>query len=246
MALAVWPVWRWYVMRTVDGSDEPCGVIALATFLAIRLRERGSSSLRERDFMAPAVLIGLYVATFHYLSPLPRAIIAASAFASLLRGRTVIAESGLIALSLPVIATLQFYAGYPLRLIAAEGSALVLRALDLSVTREGSSLHWRGETIMVDGPCSGVRMLWVGLYLAAALASWTRLDNRRSTLLFAVAFVVVVFANVLRAALLFFKETCVVILPEWTHSGVGVLVFAGAALLILRMASRPEPQPSCA
>jgi hypothetical protein len=152
MALAVWPVWRWYALRTIDGSDEPCGVLALATLAGVWWRDRSRQRLEPAQFIAPAVLLAIYALTFHALTPLPRAMIAVAAFGSLLRGRSVVAQCGLLGLSLPVIATVQFYLGYPLRLVAAEGSALMLRALDFAVTREGSSLHWRGETIMVDAP----------------------------------------------------------------------------------------------
>jgi exosortase/archaeosortase family protein len=246
MALAVWPVWRWYALRTIDGSDEPCGVLALATLAAICRRDRSQQRLEPTQFIAPALLLVVYALTFHTLTPLPRAMIAAAAFGSLFRGRTVVAQCGLLALSLPVIATVQFYLGFPLRVVAAEGSGIMLRALDFAVTRDGSSLFWRGETIMVDAPCSGVRMLWFGLYLAAVLACWSRLSNLRSALLFAAAFVLVIGANVIRATALFFKETGVVALPEWTHSGIGVGIFGLAALVILRLAATRENQPCCA
>ena len=29
--VAFWPVWRWYGERITDGSDEPWGIVALAT-----------------------------------------------------------------------------------------------------------------------------------------------------------------------------------------------------------------------
>lgn len=246
MALALWPVWRWYALRTIDGSDEPCGVLALASFAAVWWRDRGTLRLEPKHFITPAALLAIYALTFHALTPLPRAIIAAAAFGSLFRGRTVIAQFGLLGLSLPVLATVQFYLGYPLRIVAAEGSALILHALDFAVTREGSSLHWRGETIMVDAPCSGVRMLWCGLYLAAALACWSRLNNVRTLLLFIAAFTLVLGANVIRATALFFKETGIVALPEWTHSAIGLGIFGLAALLILRLAATRENQPCCA
>ena len=247
MALAVWPVWRWYALRTMDGSDEPCGLLALATLVFVSLRNGVRLPAEEKQLIAPAILLGVYVVTFTSLSPLPRAIIAVAALAVLfLRGRTAVAHWGLLALSLPVIATVQFYAGYPLRIVAAEGSAIALRALEFDIMREGTTLHWRGETIMVDAPCSGVRMLWFGLYLAASLACWSRLGNIRSLLLFGLAFLLVIAANVVRATALFFKEAGVVGVPEWTHAGVGLLVFAAAALLIARMATKPGVQTSCA
>jgi exosortase/archaeosortase family protein len=247
MALAVWPVWRWYALRTIDGSDEPCGLLAFATLAIMAIRNGVRLPVDQNRFVAPAVMLVVYAVTFTSLSPLPRAMIAVAAFGVLLlRGRMAVAHWGLLALSLPVIATVQFYAGYPLRIIAAEGSAAALRALEFAVTREGTTLHWRGETIMVDAPCSGVRMLWFGLYLAASVACWSRLGNVRSLLLFAAAFVLVIGANVVRATALFFKEANVVALPDWTHGAIGLLVFTGAALLIVRLAGTAEVRTPCA
>ena len=247
MALAVWPVWRWYALRTMDGSDEPCGLLALATLIAVAIRNGVRIPVDEKQFVAPAALLVIYALTFAHLSPLPRAIIAVGAFGVLfLRGRMAVAHCGLLALSLPVIATVQFYAGYPLRVVAAEGSTAALRALGFAVLREGTTLHWRGETIMVDAPCSGVRMLWFGLYLAASIACWSRLGNLRSVLFFAATFVLVIAANVVRATALFFKEAGVVALPDWTHGAIGLLVFTGAALLIVRIAGKAEIRTSCA
>ena len=246
LALAVWPVWRWYALRTIDGSDEPCGLLALGTLAVVWWRDRKMHRLEPKHFIGPAILLAIYGLTFHQLTPLPRAMIAAAAFGTLYHGRSGVAHCSLLALSLPVIATVQFYLGYPLRLVAAEGSALMLRALDFGVTREGSSLHWRGETIMVDAPCSGVRMLWLGLYLAAVLACWSRLNNVRSAVVLTAAFVLVVGANVIRATALFFKESGIVALPAWTHGAIGLGIFGLAALLILRLAAPQEKQPCCA
>lgn len=247
MLLAVWPVWHWYARRMTDRSDEPWGLLALATLVVVTIRNGVRLPNEEKQFLWPAVLLGLYVLTFRLSTSLPRAMLAMAAFGLLLfRGRTMIANGGLLALSLPVIATAQFYFGYPLRILAAEVSARTLSALHFVVTREGSLLHWRGETIMVDAPCSGVRMLWFGLYLAATIAAWNKLNNLRSALLFAGALVLVIGANVIRATALFFKEAQIVSLPEWTHAGIGVALFAVAALLIVRLGKAKEAKPCCA
>jgi len=246
MALAVWPVWRWYVLRMTDGGDEPCGLLALAPLAATAVRNGLRFPEQEKQFIAPAMLLAIYTVMFNTLSPLPRALLVMAAFALLFfRRETLVGNAGLLVLSLPVIATVQFYLGYPLRVLAAEASVLTLRALQFGVTREGSLLHWRGESILVDAPCSGVRMLWFGLYLAAAIASWTKLSNTRSAVLFAIALVLVITANVVRAALLFFKEARIVALPEWTHAAVGVVVFGCAALAIARLAQGREAR-TCA
>jgi exosortase/archaeosortase family protein len=244
MILGMWPVWRWYVLRSIDGSDEPWGLFALATLIALAVRNGFTLPTTTRRFIAPAILLSIYVLTFRSLSPLPRAIIAVAALGALcFPQRTAVAHGALLALSLPIIASVQFYFGYPLRVLAAEASVAALRLLDFDVTREGSLLHWRGETIMVDAPCGGVRMLWVGFYLAASIAVWSRLDNLRALILFAATAVLVIGANAVRATLLFFKEAGIVAMPEWTHAGIGVIMFAVAALIIVRCAQFPEVKP---
>lgn len=246
LILATWPVWRWYALRTMDGSDEPWGLLALATLIALAFRSGIRLPNDDKRFVWPAIVLAIYLLTFRCLSPFPRAVVAAAAFGVLFfSGRNLVAHAGLLALSLPMIATAQFYLGYPLRLLAAEATVATLRAFHFEVTREGSLLHWRGETIMVDAPCSGVRMLWVGLYLAGSVAVWARLDNLRAMILFATAVVLVIGANVVRSTMLFFKESGVIPVPEWVHVGIGALTFAGATILILHLAGSLKPRPCC-
>ncbi len=241
LALAAWPVWRWYVQRTVDGSDEPYGLLALAALLLVVWRRGGLTEPTRSRWIGAATFLGVYVATFGVLSPLPRALLAVAAFATLyVPARHAVSYSALLGLSLPVVATAQFYLGYPLRILAGGVSVSVLRLLGFVVTQEGTLLHWKGEAIMVDAPCSGVRMLWVGLYLTGCLAAWRGLDNRRALVLFAIAFPLIIAANAIRAAALFFKEARIVVLPDWTHTAIGVAIFAAAALLIMRLARKPE------
>ena len=83
------------------------------------------------------------------------------------RGAAVIA---LFVLSLPLIASLQFYAGYPLRAMTAEGATQLLNLFGFDVARSGVAMSWEGRTILVDAPCSWVRMLWTASFLACALA----------------------------------------------------------------------------
>lgn len=99
--------------------------------------------------------------------------------------------------------------------------------------------------LLADAPCSGVRMLWFGLFLAALIAAWGRLGNVRSAALLFAALALVIGANVIRATILFFKEAGIVALPEWTHAGIGLLIFAAAAALIARLAQPKEARPCC-
>src|SRR5262249_56914005 len=79
--------------------------------------------------------------------------------------RPPVAFWGLVALALPVLPSLQFTLGYPMRVVSATLSVGLLQAHGLMVARQGTFLVWRGELIQFDAPCSGVNMLWAGLLL---------------------------------------------------------------------------------
>jgi exosortase/archaeosortase family protein len=149
----------------------------------------------------------------------------------------------LLVLSLPVIATLQFYLGYPLRLATTLLCVPLLRLGGLHVTAAGTALHWANETVIVDAPCSGIHMLWSGLFLAATLACWQRLDTRGSFRLLRQASLAVFVANTLRATALFCIEAKVWPSPSWAHEGVGLMLFGAAAIAIF-FASETTPSQS--
>lgn len=246
LGAATWPAWRWYVLRITDGSDEPWGVLALLTMLALRMRAGWGAGLRESHFLLPALLLAGYAAAYPFLVPLLRAVVAMGAFGLLLlRGQGASGLWGLLGLhllSLPIMATLQFYLGSPLRILAAQASATLLRLCGFGVVREGTLLHWKGETVMMDVPCSGVHMLWAGLFLAMTLAALYRCNAIRTALAAGAASGIVIGANVLRATALFFKEAHLVSLPEWTHAGIGLLVFGAGAWAILLLMERLQPR----
>ncbi len=239
-ALAFWPVARWYVARVAQGGDETAGLLALATLGYLLWRQRAVLPAPRGWQLAVACLLLVgYGVTFGAAYPLVRALFAVGVAGVLLaRAPAALALGLLLFLALPLGASLQFFAGYPLRLLVAEASATLLQLGGLEVARQGVMLHWAGETILVDAPCSGLKMLWAGGYFAAALAAWHRLGSARSLCLFALAGGILLVANIVRSTLLFFKEAQVVALPAWTHAGIGLLVFAGAALALLYAATR--------
>jgi exosortase/archaeosortase family protein len=113
---------------------------------------------------------------------------------------------GLMSLSLPLIPTLQFYGGYPLRVLVASVAAPLIRLGGFAVIQEGTCLNWDGQLIWIDAPCSGVRMLWTGLYLACTLAYLSRLGFFRTLLVLAFAFPAIILGNIFRAVALFYLE----------------------------------------
>jgi exosortase/archaeosortase family protein len=250
--IAFWPVWRWYAARMTDGSDEPWGWAALAVALIFVFRERPARRVLPP---LPAIITLCYAVSFHFLSPLPRAILAVAAISSTISAlrfgrRMHFGILGLLLLSLPLVASLQFYLAYPLRAFVAMLVAPLLRMQGLAVVREGIALNWAGKLVAFDAPCSGVKMLWAGLFLAFTLACFFRLNARRTAALIAFSIVAVVAGNVLRSTALFYVEADVVRhLPPFAHEGIGVAAFAMTAAVIAAMArhvaetSARRPQP---
>jgi exosortase/archaeosortase family protein len=236
LVAAMWPVWTWYVRRLTDGSDEPWGIGALLLALFLVLRRWQPEPLGTARCFAIAGLLGLYAAGFGVLPPLVRAMLAVSALAIVFTPkRGAVGVWSLLLLSLPVIATMHFYLGYPLRVLTAAASMGILHGAGFDVTRTGLTMWWRGVSVTVDAPCSGIRMLWGGLVVAAGLCAWHGTRAWPALLVMAVSVAVIVVVNVIRVTLLFFKEAHVVHLPEWTHEGIGCLCFAFALLAILAL-----------
>ena len=86
---------------------------------------------------------------------------------------------------------------------------------------------------MPSRPCSGVRMLWVGTWLALALACALEFRASKTALAVVCAVGAVLIGNVFRSSALFYVEAGVVRGPEWLHEGVGVVVFVGTAAAIV-------------
>jgi exosortase len=229
--LAFYPVWRWYGRRVTDGSDEPWGLLALLTALVLLVLDREAGTAQRRSLLVPALVTLLYAITYPFVPRLVQAAIALTAVGSVVSvirtGKQLPAAIlGLCILSVPVISSLQFYCGYPLRVVSGMVASALLNVSGLAVCQDGACLRWAGGLVAIDAACSGVRMLWVGLYLAFTIAAVSRAGYCRTAGTAAVAVVLVILGNALRAASLFHLETGMVTLPGWAHDAVGVVVFA--------------------
>ncbi len=195
-----------------------------------------------RTLVATGLLLLAYAAAYRVAPPLLRGVIGFSALAlpmsGLLRRRPFdLAVWGLLMLALPAMASLQFFVGYPLRVVVAQLAALQLRLGGTNVLAAGTILRWEELFVEVDAPCSGVKALWSGALLVCLLAFWLRLSNRRAAKLALGGLAIVVAGNSLRAAALFHLEIAPhANLPGWLHAGVGVIVFAAMALAIAALA----------
>jgi len=190
-------------------------------------------------------------ATRAYLPNLASALIAllalAAGLAAFLPTRVATAPViGLSVLSLPLLASLQFYAGYPLRVVTAEISRWLL-ALGHEVTRSGSSLQVNGHLVIVDAPCSGVQMVWLGYFTACLVALPAALTNRTFLMRLPVVGVLVLTGNIVRNTLLVAAEASGQHLPGWAHEAVGLVVLAlvcGGIGWVMSRPDRAAPHPS--
>ena len=236
--LAFWEVWWWYATRSIYSWDQPWGVLALIAALVFVLTSKKPLPQKDPSLLLPATLIVIYLATYHIFPPLARATIAFTAVAvttsSLRFGKSFHPGLlGLFYLSLPTLPSLQFFGGYPLRVVVAQLSAPILRLGGFAVIPEGTCLNWAGQLIWIDAPCSGVKMLWVGLFLAFVLSCFYGLPALKTLMLAPLSFLIIIGANVFRAIALFYIEAGVLQLPSWGHEYAGLIAFLLEALGIV-------------
>ncbi|OAM88021.1 hypothetical protein AW736_21155 [Termitidicoccus mucosus] len=246
---ADWPVLRWHAARMGDGGDEPLGLLALGLALALTPRAAWRSEISNTAALASGALALAAALASGWLPMLARAMLLAAALGVALEGRPptnvsggALGRAGLLVLSLPVMATLQFYAGYPLRVLTAEAGRSLIALLGVATERAGVVLTWSGGMVVVDAPCSGVHMLWTGGVLACALAAWLRLGAARTLALGAAALLAILLGNTVRAAVLFFTESGLWPAPGWAHEGIGLAVFGALAAGVWRFAQWLAPK----
>ncbi|WP_051294127.1 archaeosortase/exosortase family protein [Pseudoduganella violaceinigra] len=238
LCLAFWPVLRWFATGTADGSNDSAGLLAVAAAAAVVALAPKREAI-SRPLLLPSLCLVVYVVATVCHVPVPaRSLLLALAITALassfrLGKRFDMALFALCILALPFAATLQFYLGYPLRVLAGDLSVFLLRMNGLAVAREGAMLAWQEQTVSIDAPCSGVKMLWSGLLLASALAAAVRLSSLRTAAALILAVVFIVAANAVRASALFYMEAGITHLPAYAHSVIGVISFAVAGVGIL-------------
>ena len=236
--LAAWPTWRWMAARLADGSDEPWGLVAVALLLVLvwRARESFAQAPRPAPLLASGVLL---VAGATAPAPaLVRAVLGVGALVAMLgavrhRDQPLAALAGLALLALPLLASLQFYAGFPLRVVTAEATRVLLAVAGLDVVRAGTALEVGGRLVIVDAPCAGVQMGWAAYAAACAAGAWLRLPDARFLARLLPVGAIVLVGNVVRNTLLVLGETSSRGLGAAAHETVGLAVFAvvGAAVL---------------
>ena len=197
----------------------------------------------------PILVSGLLIHTLSYgcLPELLRALVALMVLGAAVAGwpirGTALSGFALLLLALPIIPHLNFYAGYPLRVIVGEGVCWMLSTSGIEVNREGVTLTHLGRLVVIDAPCSGVRMLWTGGFLVFSAAGLGRLGARPTTLAAMIAFILVIIGNVMRSGVLFLLESGILHAPKWLHMAVGIAAFGLSGLAILAVVRRLAPSP---
>ncbi|MBL8769295.1 MAG: archaeosortase/exosortase family protein, partial [Planctomycetes bacterium] len=184
LGIAAWPTLAWYAKRMADGvGDDRCGLVALALAIGFAWAERAPDSPKVARSMPAAVAVVAYALISRAFPPLfgAAALVVTLVLLARAQGLDVArrpAWIALCALSLPILASAQFYVGYPLRLCATTIAAGVMTIAGVDVVAEGTMLIVRGTRVLIDEPCSGVKTLWTSALLASALALRARLDGK--------------------------------------------------------------------
>jgi len=238
--VALMPVWLWCAARLLDRSDDPLGIVALAALALLVVRDRRHFRHRPR---AAWLVVGALLAAFAIigsgaLPPLARGVLAVLAVCAALLalrapGQPMLALSGLALLALPLLSSLQFFVGYPLRVITAEASRWFLSTFGVSVERDGTALAIAGRLVMVDAPCSGIQMGWVAYFTACVAAAWWRIPDGRFLRRVPLVGAAVLAGNIARNTLLVLKESGLVEWPAWTHDATGIAAFALVCAFVL-------------
>jgi exosortase/archaeosortase family protein len=238
-AAALWTHWRWAAARVVDGSDDPLGIVALVAlgWAVVRLAPTLRAAPRP-GWLALALLLSVAATTSVFVAPpLVGALLAVLALVAGLRsfmpeGRPMLPLAGLAVLALPLISSLQFYAGYPLRVLTAQLSTWGLQLAGVAAERSGSAMQVEGRLIVVDAPCSGVQMVWMAYFCACAVAAHGDIGERRLVRKLPWIGVLVLAGNVLRNSVLVMFEARGDA-SEALHQGIGLAVLALVCLAVV-------------
>ncbi|MGL4575049.1 MAG: exosortase Q [Burkholderiaceae bacterium] len=242
-ALALWPSWQWAFARMTDGSDDPLGVAAAAVLALVLWLDRKILRTSPSWPWLGAALAGTAstVTAGTLLPPLVVAVLAALSLTACIAAfmpthvsvaRPLAPLAGLLVLALPIVSSLQFYAGFPLRLLTAEASKILLKLFGYGAERAGSAVIVNGELIIVDAPCSGVQMVWLAYFTACTVAVLARLPASAFFMRLPLVGLLVLCGNVVRNCILIALEVSGEDWPAWSHDAVGLGVLAGVCASI--------------
>jgi len=246
-AAALWPHGLWAARRLADGSDDPLGLAALAALLLWLARAAPTLRVQPRlGWLAvAATLTAAATAAWLLAPPLPAAMLAALALAAhivawLPPGVARAPLAGLALLALPLVASLQFYVGYPLRVFTAAFSAWLLQAAGLAAERSGAAMTVDGQLVIVDAPCSGVQLAWLAYFAACTVAAFVGLRDAAFLRRLPLIGLLVLTGNVVRNSLLVGLEARPQGLASAWHEAIGIAMLVLVIGLTVRLMN---PQP---
>ncbi len=238
LLLAALPSIRWYALRLQDSGGELAGLVPLCAAIWFVIRDRQGLVRTPQGDWAGIILLLIQAAAYPFLPAMIRA---------LLMIATVATVSGiwrkpgivcLLVLALPWTASLDFFLGFPLRLLTSINAAFILEMTGTDVSRTGVKLLYKGRVVGVDPACSGMNMLWSTGLLTALLTAVFSLRWRSIVPLGAVALALALVGNSLRAAILFFPEAGLVKMPHLLHPGIGIAIAGGSFLVLMKLSRR--------
>lgn len=236
IAAACWDGWRLLAGR-IDDATTAVLVLLLACGAGWRFVAIGGA--RVPAPVLAAALAGYAIACLTGPALLQIGVAAGAIVLVAFRGVALprLPIAGLAALLLPILPTLDFLLAYPMRRVSAAITVALLRMDGVEVALNGIALEWQGQSLLFDGPCSGVRMLWAALVLASLVALASRQEPLAYARTLALATAIAVFGNALRAASLFYLENGYVerLQGPVAHEAIGVLSFVLVAAAVVAM-----------
>ena len=209
VAAAFWDSWRWYWVRVSAAPEEALSLGLAVAFLFVLALPRLMSGFRLHSVpLTPIVVLLLtYAAATFFLPPIMCAALAVLTvllvlYLAVFGRRPPLGFYGLIALALPVLPSLQFVLGYPMRLVAATMTVGVLNLQGVHVVRQGTYVIQKGEMSQFDAPCSGVTALWALLLLAFMISTVRHATFAATAKAVFCAACLAILANVLRVSCL--------------------------------------------
>jgi exosortase/archaeosortase family protein len=210
----------WFIQRTFDHSDEPWGLLSLATVVFLLVFGSKFNLIRNTNLLSPPVtsfiknlgnFAGLSCLLIHLFSGarapyMVHAVLMILTVWFLVISKLTIPSKagilGLLLLVLPIMPSVDFYAGYPVRFAVAAGSRLLLNCLGLPVLQEGTVLSINQKMFAIDVPCSGIHMLWAEAYAIMLLAYLFGLKLKQTLMLTIAGCILISIGNVFRASTL--------------------------------------------
>ncbi len=240
--LLFWDSWRLLAGRM---GDQPSALPLLLVGLAVAAPAVRRIAAGEARAVPLAPLCGLLACYILAVLAAPALIeCAITVVGTVLIWRTVAGArmakaplAGLALLALPVLPSLDFYLAYPMRLVCAWLAAMLLRLNGIQIGLEGVALKWNGSLLLFDAACSGIRMLWACLFLVSGIALAAGFRPLLYARAIAIAFVLAVAGNAVRAASLFYVENGFVerLHGPLGHESVGIVAFLLLGLAAVRL-----------